>query len=317
MAKKKPSKTPSPRKNGNAKPTKRRQALDNETEADALEAAIERQKRAMEADDLEEDPYYVSNPNDPDSYVETLVDVPNRKPLDDPGLEVKSNNRLIRFVLDKPSKYKQFLESLRNGASLGSAAFSAGFCSALVINEWIRRGMQDEVEGKDSFYYRLYLDVARANATKRVEVEILVAEQNPMAWLERGPGRYIDDQWKPTSNVRAIGGASQEALPPPEETSPLRPLPKPIEEEVIEGEVVDTTEEDNEYEEALKILKASGQHLDQQPEGWMKALRIQAGEQLSEEELEVKDDEESPISLGSNEALLTEQQRQAQSSLPM
>ena len=74
--------------------------------------------------------------------------------------------------------------------------------------------------------------------------------------------------------------------------------------------------EDNMYQQALDILKESGMSPDQQPEGWLKALKIQAGEQLSEEELEVKDDECSPISLGSNEALLTEQQRQAQSSLP-
>ena len=313
MAKKKPSPS-SPRKSGNAKPTKKREALDNSTNAAALEKAIERQRKAMETDDLEEDPYFVADISDPDCYVETLLNVPNRKPLDDPGSEVKSHNKLIRFVLDKPSLYKRFITSLKEGASLGSAAFSSGFCSALAINAWIKQGMQDEVDGKDSYYYRLYLDVARANATKRVEVEILVAETNPMAWLERGPGRYIDDQWKPTANVRAIGGVPQDALPAPEE-SPLRLAAKPVEvEEALEGEVVE--EDNSEYEAALAILRESGQDISQQPESWMKALRIQAGEQLTDEELEVKEDEESPISLGSNEALLTEQARQAQSSLP-
>jgi len=310
MAKKKAAKSSSPRKRGNAKP-KRRLALDDDTSEAELQAVIDRQRKAIERGDVEQPP-------DPNDLVETLLDVPNRKPLEDPGPEILSNNGLVRFVHDKPLLYKKFIGQLREGATLNSAIFSSKFCNPTLVKKWINQGMKDAEEEKDTFYSRLFYDVAGANAEKRAEVEILVAEDDPKFWLTNGPGKYLDDEWKPKQSVRGLPNSSTE----PDKLEGASVLRLEVaetqdEEEAIEGEMLGKAPVDeNEYEEALRIMRASNVSPEQQPDGWFKALRIQSGEQLSEEELEVKQDEESPISLGSNEDVLTEQQRQAQSSLP-
>jgi hypothetical protein len=318
MAKKKSAKSSSPRKRGNAKTNTKRLALDNSTSEAALEAAIEKQRRSMEADELEDDPYGIDDPTDPDDLVETLLNVPNRKPLNDPGLEVLSNNKLIRFVHDKPSHYKRFLTYLREGASLGAAVFASNFCNPALVKDWLKRGMEDAEEQKDTFFSRLYMDIARSNATIRTAVEIQVAQDDPKFWLERGPGKYIDDEWKAKPLLRGIPGTGPaQQIEATEGENSLRITHKvEIEEDEVEGELAGPPIDDNGYKEALSILRASNLSPEQQSDGWMKALRIQAGETLSEDELKVEDAEESDISEGSNEEILTEQQRQAQSSLP-
>jgi hypothetical protein len=311
MAKKKP--TSSPRKSGNAKTTKpkRRAALDNSTSEEALEAAIERQRQAIEEGLIEE-------PLDPNDLVETLLDVPNRKPLDDPGNSILCTHGLVRFVHDKPSLYKKFVMQMREGATLNSAIFSSKFCNPALVRKWLSQGMQDAEDEKDTFFSRLYYDVAGANAEKRAEVEILVAEADPKFWLQHGPGKYLDDEWKPKLALRGNANAPAiEAKPEGEGVLQIESKPDKLAEDEIEGEMLDKAPvKESQYEAALKAMRDAGVHPEQQPEGWIKSFRIQSGEQLSEEELEVREDEESPISLGSNEALLTEQQRQAQSSLP-
>ena len=315
MAKKKPS---SPRKNGNAKPKYKRVALDDSTSEEALQRAIERQRKAMEAGELEDDPNYPEDPLDPECYLETLMQVPNRLPLEDPGPdEINSSHRLVRFVHDKPAQYKKFLQFMRDGASLGSAVFAANFCNPPLVKRWITMGMQDANNLKDTFHSRLFYDVARTNGTKRAEVEILVAEEDPLKWLERGPGSYIDDQWKAPARALPNQANGQQALPNYNENAlSIEASTTKENNDEIEGEIIKAPVDDNAYQRALAILRESNVSPEQQPAGWDKALRTQAGEQLSEEELEVKETEQTSISLGSNEAILTEQQRQAQSSLP-
>lgn len=310
MAKKKAAKPTSSRKKGNAKP-KRRLALDDSTSEEELEQAIERQLEALAEAELE-------NPfTDTTTELETLLDVPNRKPLADPGNSILSSNGLVRFVIDKPGYYKKFIAQMREGASLASAAFSSRFANPPVIKKWLNQGMEDSEAGLDTFFSRLFYDVAGANAERRAEIEIIVAETEPLKWLQQGPGKYLDDEWKPKVAPRSLPNGAIEA-PALEEESPLKITAKAIEvEDELEGEVIKAPIEANQYEKALEVLRQSGVSPEQQPSGWMHALRIQAGEQLSEEELEVDEsDDESPISLGSNEAILTEQERQAQSSYP-
>ena len=140
MAKKKAAKSSSPRKRGNAKP-KRRLALDDDTSEAELQAVIDRQRKAIERGDVEQPP-------DPNDLVETLLDVPNRKPLEDPGPEILSNNGLVRFVHDKPLLYKKFIGQLREGATLNSAIFSSKFCNPTLVKKWINQGMKDAEEEK-------------------------------------------------------------------------------------------------------------------------------------------------------------------------
>lgn len=310
MAKKKPAKpkNSSPRKKGIAKP--KRKALDDDTSEEELQAAIERQREALEAS-YGEHPY-----SEEFGEIETLLDVPNRKPLEDPGNSIHSSNGLVRFVIDKPSLYKKFVAQMREGASLASAAFSSRFANPPLIKKWLNQGMEDSEAGLDTFFSRLFYDVAGANAERRAEIEIIVAETEPLKWLQQGPGKYLDDEWKPKVAPRALPNGAVEA-PALEEESPLKITAKVEVEDELEGEIVKAPVEPSQYQKALEVLRQSGNSPEQQPEGWMHALRIQTGEQLSEEELEVDEsDDESPISLGSNEAILTEQERQAQSSYP-
>lgn len=312
MAKKKA--VSSSRKSGNAKTKSKRTALDNSTSEEALQRAIDRQRQAIEDGEVE-NPYAS---NDPDDLVETLLDVPNRKPLADPGPdEIKETDKLVRLVHDKPSLYKKFVMQMREGTTLASAVFSSRIASLAMVKKWLGQGMADSNEDKDTFYSRFYYDTAGAHAEKRAEVEILVAEDDPKFWLQHGPGKYLDDEWKPKAPLRGLpNGVSPEAIQIEGENT-LRITQKvEVTEGEIEGEILEAPVDDNQYRLALEALKAAGVSPSQQSEGWMKALKIQSGEQLSEEELEVKEDDDSPISLGSNEALLTEQDRQAQSSYP-
>jgi hypothetical protein len=312
MAKKKPAKSPSPQKRGNAKTKSKRLALDNDTDEAALEAAIARQRKAFEDGEELEKPDF--------SYpVETLLEVPNRKPLEDPGLEVLSNNGLIRFVIDRPEYYKRFIQKLRDGATLDSAVLSCKFQNPKRVKEWLAQGIKDADEDKDSYYSRLYYDVAGAIAEKSTEVEILVAEDDPKFWLQRGPRKYINTEWQNPVTAKALPNGMSQEPEKLEGENVLKIENKPVHnEDEIEGEVLGRAPvEESQYERAARILKEAGHSPEQNPDSWSKACRTQAGEQLDDSDLEVKDeDEDSPISLGSNESILTEQQRQAQSSYP-
>lgn len=309
MAKKKAAKSSSPQKKGNPK-TKKRLALDNDTDEAALEAAIARQRRALEDGEELERPDF--------SYpVETLLDVPNRKPLE-AGEEIHSNNGLVRFVIDRPILYKRFIAKLRDGATIDSAVFACKFSNPIKVKAWLAEGMKDAQEEKDTYYSRLYYDVAGAVAEKSTEVEILVAEDDPKFWLQRGPRKYINNEWQAPVTGKALPNGVANELEKLDGADVLKIESKPTDSDEIEGEIVGKAPiEESQYERASRILREAGHSPEQNPESWLKACRTQAGEQLDDEDLEVKEsDVDSPISLGSNESILTEQQRQAQSSYP-
>lgn len=313
MAKKKPAAS-SPQKKGKEKPT----ARDSNTSEEALKAAIEKQKAAI-AEAAKVDPFGMNgDPSDPMNLVETLLDVPNRKPLD-MGDEVRCNNALIRFVIDRPGQYKMFCSLLTEKVGLNAAIWRSGFATPSKVKTWIRQGVIDSENDLDTYCSRLYLDTSRSLAVAVSDVEIQVSVDKPLDWLRNGPGRLIEAGWRDdparvsTKDVfhHSNGIENQDA-------DVLRLPSKKEDDDTIEGEIIEQEgpADENTFLKALEVLRASGVSPEQQPEGWDKALRVQGGEELSEEELEVKEQDSSDISLGSNESVLTEQLRQAQSSEP-
>ena len=247
--------------------------------------------------------------------LETLMDVPNRKPLD-PGESVLSDNSLVRFVLDRPFQYKRFLQMLRSGAHPLSAALATDFAHKSKLYKWLRDGCRDVEVGLDTYQSRLYRDITRSLGVRMSEVEANVSIDDPIKWLRNGPGRLVHDAWRDDpvnqshKKVEVNQTVSrQDRIPDGEVLSAQVLLTAPEESEERQGPPV----EDNDYAKALAILRESG--VMDQPEGWEAALKLQAGEEMTDEEIDaMSEDEQSLTCEMSNQLLLTEQERQAQSS---
>lgn len=175
--------------------------------------------------------------------IETLLDVPNRKPLPHiPQGKRGPKHRLADLVLHAPKLYQKMIIRLRAGVSPNIAAEVCGIAER-TFYEWGQKGAEDahhyneetgEFDPIDSFYSRFYHDVRRAIAVKAAECEEAIAEGDPAKWLSRGPGRVFGRNW----------GKNPEKTPPSQALShdPNSPhgssrksLPAPLEDDAFEG----------------------------------------------------------------------------------
>jgi hypothetical protein len=125
---------------------------------------------------------------------ETLLDVPNRKPLPP---YVRSAGRpcvLQDIVMHAPDLYAEFITYIQAGAYYNVAAEAIGVCEGTLRN-WLIRGKADLGGSLDTWYSRLFRDIRRAVALARVGAEASIREASPSRWLSHGPGKMFGEQW--------------------------------------------------------------------------------------------------------------------------
>lgn len=89
-----------------------------------------------------------------------------------------------------PQLYARMLFYIRVGAFNSVAAGSIGV-SPKTFSAWMKRGQEDFAAEVSTPYARLWLDVYQARSQARLLAEVKVAQDNPLAWLQRGPGRTL------------------------------------------------------------------------------------------------------------------------------
>ena len=224
----------------------------------------------------------------------TLLNVPSRKKLPSPPEEM---TKLYGIVTDTPNDYQYFIALLRDGASLSSACAGAGICSFQELMTMLKRGAQDINRNsdviEDTYYSRLYIDVTRTIAITTAEVESLVKSEDPKFWLRNGPGRLFGESWRddPAKEKHIThshgGNITMDHI--------LSNVSDEKEEELNPDELII---DQNSMDGALEEFAQAGL-ITLQPD-YHVAKRIQAGELLSDDEME---DMEDAVSTGSDGVL--------------
>jgi len=88
-------------------------------------------------------------------------------------------------------RYEQFLLLLKSGASLAAAGGSLRLTPE-TIHRWYEAGRQ----AKKGPYRRFFKDVTAALQEATSFAEVAVKQDNPIRWLERGPGKYVNPEWR-------------------------------------------------------------------------------------------------------------------------
>lgn len=120
--------------------------------------------------------------------------------------------------------YARMLLYVKLGAFDSVAAGSVGV-SPTTFSTWMRRGHEDFAAQVSSPYSRLWLDVYHARCQARLMAEVQVKRENPLAWLQRGPGRTLPAVVQKESGEEAMAelpgwsGGNGNALSPSEETN--------------------------------------------------------------------------------------------------
>lgn len=92
--------------------------------------------------------------------------------------------RLRRMMLYQKEVYSRLLALIQSGVSdFIAAEFLRIDCNT--FRNWLRRGHQE----RKGIYRRFLLDVMQAQAHARLNAELVVRKENPLAWLRLGPGR--------------------------------------------------------------------------------------------------------------------------------
>ena len=126
--------------------------------------------------------------------VETLLDIPGRKPL--PQILQRKGRKctLIEMILHNPDRYSRLITHIRAGVSFNVAA-EANSIGERTFYEWGQRGQEDLDLGKDTFFSRFFRDVRRAAAMATADCESEVKALEPRKWLSHGPGRIFGGAW--------------------------------------------------------------------------------------------------------------------------
>lgn len=217
----------------------------------------------------------------------TLLDVPNRKKLPEKPQELDC--KLYNIVHKQSNEYKEFLAFIRDGISPSAACASSGICTYSEVMVYLKRGIQDvnrnPTEIVDTYYSRFYIDFIRTAGLPVGEAELHIKETDPKFWLRNSPlSRMLGDHWRddPDKKVTHSHSGSIEHFLGADSKQEVNP-----DELLIEGEVVN---------DALQDLQKSGL-ITLNPD-YDIAKRIQRGELLSEDELELLEDQESTGSDG-------------------
>lgn len=218
----------------------------------------------------------------------TLLDVPNRKKLPEPPIELDA--KIYDIVRNRQDEYKEFLGFIGDGFSISSACSGSGVGTYTEIMTYIRRGMQDITRNKkeieDSYYSRFYIDFTRIAGVVVGEAEANLKDTDPKFWLRNSQvSRLFGDHWRddPDKKVSHFHTGSIEhslGLDRPEEKSNPDEL-------YIEGELVAGAIEEMAHAGLVNLTP-----------DFELAKRIQRGEILSDDELEALEDEESTGSDG-------------------
>lgn len=126
----------------------------------------------------------------------TLLRVPEMKPLPPRSTEGRPSY-LETLAYDMPDLYAEMIHNIRRGSYYHVAAEAIGINSS-TFKRWLKIGGVHLVQGEDSLYSRLSLDVRIAVASARLAIEQAYAVLNPAKWLAHGPGRIFGDQWSET-----------------------------------------------------------------------------------------------------------------------
>lgn len=143
--------------------------------------------------------------------LETLLDVPGRKPLPEIPKRAGRKERLPEIIEFAPEVYSRMIAQIRLGVSFNVAAEAAGINEA-TFYDWGWRGANDREQGIDSYYSRMYSDVRRANAYVTADCEQQVRARNPTRWLSQGPGRIFGNPWGDNANKRQLPGKNNQQL---------------------------------------------------------------------------------------------------------
>lgn len=200
---------------------------------------------------------------------ETLLDVPDRKPLPEIEARVGRPCILIDLIRHSPDIYAQFIAFIQAGAYFHVAAEAVGISTSTLKN-WVARGRNDLHCGLDTWYSRLLGDVRRAVALSRVGREIAIAADSPAKWLSNGPGRIFGEHWVENRTSEQIEEPdSLESTVSPLEIEDKREQKK---EDEIEGTIVLNLDAAKELE-TIEALEEAG--LAQYSEEHKEALRRQ------------------------------------------
>jgi hypothetical protein len=126
--------------------------------------------------------------------VETLLDIPGRKPL--PQIPQRKGRKctLIEMIIHNPDRYSRLITHIRAGVSFNVAA-EANSIGERTFYEWGQRGQEDLDKGMDTFFSRFFRDVRRAAAMATADCESEVKALEPRKWLSHGPGRIFGGAW--------------------------------------------------------------------------------------------------------------------------
>jgi hypothetical protein len=218
----------------------------------------------------------------------TLLDIPNRKKLPAKGTEL---SKIYNVIEKRPDDYKYFIAQIKDGVSLNVACAASGICSPQELMTYLRRGAQDinryEDRVEDTYYARLFNDVNRTAAISIGEVETSIKEDDPKFFLRNSPlARLFGDAWRDdpatTKSIQHThtGNVSLESV-----------LGSPSEVKQIDSDPDTLALTEEEKHNSLEELAAAG--LITLNEDYYIAKRIQAGELLSDEEMEAMEDEVS------------------------
>ena len=149
--------------------------------------------------------------------IETLLDCEHRKPL--PQIPNRQGrkcilNEIIQFA---PEIYAKMILLIRCGSTIQVSAERCGI-NPSTFHDWVYRGGKDLLDEEDTYYSRFFLDVRRAVATRRSEVEIQLSEEDPKRWLSHGPGRMFDNTWsKDQKQIASKVVAGQKSIEAPDD----------------------------------------------------------------------------------------------------
>ena len=193
--------------------------------------------------------------------VETLLDIPQRKPLPQPPQRKGRRFKLVDIIHHAPDLYARLITHIRAGVSFNVAAAAVGI-GERTFYDWGEKGSLDYEAGKDTYFSRFYHDVRKAAATATADCEMAVKELDPKKWLSHGPGRIFGGQW--SENISRGPNYDPSKHPQPQiqyVDAPFKVLAPPVDPKSISSpEKPDQTLEigkDLEYE-AFKVLEDIG-----------------------------------------------------------
>ena len=91
-------------------------------------------------------------------------------------------------LIDDPEIEQRLLSYIRAGGYDWVSAEAAGISHRTFIR-WMQQGNEDDAAGLDTVFCQFWRKVRHAHAEARLAREVEVAQDEPLAWLMKGPGR--------------------------------------------------------------------------------------------------------------------------------